>query len=103
MKILQKGITPDGINIQIEDWKENYSCFNTLTIGTYPIAKNSNSIWIKVGKTFRLDLNRLFNSDDEVYETFKNLEEGKVTLEELSKHFWNCEKDMYYLGMIDEY
>lgn len=103
MKVIKKSKMPNGIDIQIEDWKEDYSCFNTLIIGTYPIAKKTNNVWVKVGETFRLELSRFFTSDYEVNETFKNLEEGKLTLEELSKHFWNCEKDMYYLGMIDEY
>ena len=27
MKILRKATTPDGIEIQLEDWSEDYSCF----------------------------------------------------------------------------
>ena len=103
MKILQKGITPDGINIQIADWKEDYSCFKTLMIATFPIAKNTNNTWVKIGETFRLELSRFFTSDEEVNEIFKKLEEGKIRLEELSDHFWNYKKDMFYLGMIEEY
>lgn len=35
MKILKKGVTPDGIEIQIEDWSEDYSFF---TYGSYLAA-----------------------------------------------------------------
>ena len=36
MKILKKSQMPDGTNIQIEDWKNDYSYIKTLPIGTYP-------------------------------------------------------------------
>ena len=39
MKILEKATTPDGIDIQIEDWSDTYSFMNILSIGVYPIAK----------------------------------------------------------------
>ena len=28
MKVLMKGVTPDGVHIQIEDWSESYNCHN---------------------------------------------------------------------------
>ena len=28
MKVLMKGVTPDGVHIQIEDWSESYNCYN---------------------------------------------------------------------------
>ena len=37
MKILEKATTPDGIDIQIEDWSDTYSFMNILKKS----AKNS--------------------------------------------------------------
>lgn len=44
MKVLEKALTPDGIEIQLEDWSEHntaeYPNVYGFTIGAYPIAKN---------------------------------------------------------------
>lgn len=37
MKILKKAVTPDGINIQLEDWSEDFThCAYGATIAAYP-------------------------------------------------------------------
>lgn len=42
MRIIKKGVMPDGTAIQIEDWSENYSCYTKCgTVAAYPIAKAS--------------------------------------------------------------
>lgn len=89
----------DGTQIQIEDWKEDYSYIKTLEIGAYPKAKNtSNNNLIENNKIFRLSLTK-FKSDEQVQDIFNKLENGKITLEELKEHFYNGKKDEYYLGL----
>lgn len=37
MKILKKAVTPDGVEIQVEDWSEDFSIFTFgSTIAAYP-------------------------------------------------------------------
>jgi len=107
MKILERALTPDGTEIQLEDWSEHnteqYPDLYGLTIGAYPIAKNTGKYrWIEGGKTFRLSISKnkyMDYTDDDVKADFEALKNGKKKLEDLSKHFWNLEKDMWYLGM----
>lgn len=97
MEILERAKTPHGIEIQLEDWD------GELTIGAYPIAQNSSQTgYIKKGKIFRLaiSMNRYKNySNEEVKADFEALKTGEKTPEDLSDHFYNAQKDMYYLGM----
>lgn len=103
MKVLERAKTPEGTDIQIEDWKEDYSCFNVLSIATYPIAKNtSKHRWVEGGQRFRLDINR-FNNDEEVYQAFNDLISGKKQITDFAGQFWNGDKDMYYMGLIQDY
>lgn len=90
MKVLKKATTPKGTGIQIEDWREDYSFVKTLSIGAYPIAKESRGNWIKKNETFRLSITD-FNNDNEVYSIFNKLINGNITLKELSKNFRNFE------------
>lgn len=102
MKIIEKATTPNGIKIQLEDWRENLYGF---TIGAYPIAKNSSYFIIK-GKNFRLDIsaNKTTNyTNDDIKRDFEALKSGEKTLKDLASHFWNGKKDMYYLGMEVDY
>lgn len=99
MKVLERAKTIEGFDIQVEDWSENYPSFIIHDIAIYPIAaKTSKSKWIEGGKTFRLHLSR-FNSIEEVYQTFNDLQTGNKTIADLKEHFWNGEKDCYLLGL----
>ena len=108
MKVLEKATTPNGIEIQLEDWSdkntEEYSDLYGLVIGAYPIAKNTSKYKLVVsGEKFRLHIatNKYSNySNDDVKLDFEALKSGEKTLEDLSEHFWNGEKDKYFLGMI---
>lgn len=42
MRVIKKGVMPDGVKIQIEDWSEDYD-FHTEsdTLAGYPIAKKT--------------------------------------------------------------
>ena len=55
MQVIDKAITPDGTEIQLEDWHskntEAYPDLHGYTIGAYPIAKNTNKYGlIKTGE-----------------------------------------------------
>ena len=88
MKVLEKAFTPNGVKIQIEDWKEKYSFIKTLNIACYPMAtKTQNSPFgLRNGKIFRLALDK-FKNDKEVYKTFNKLQSGEITIKELSNKF----------------
>ena len=99
MKVIDKAVIRNGIEIQLEDWESG------LQIGAYPIAKN-NSTFIRKGENFRLTIasNQYMNyTDENVKADFEALKNGEKVLEDLYKHFWNGKKDMYYLGMIADY
>lgn len=99
MKVIKRSKMPNGIGIQIEDWRENYSFIKTLEIACYPKAKNtSKSGWIQANKKFRLKLEN-FDDDKQVEKIFSQLETGEIKLESLSKHFSDGKKDEYYLGL----
>lgn len=102
MKVVKESKMLNGIEIQIEDWKSDYSCVDTLSIAAYPPARNTGKWgWVQGGKKFRLGLSRCFDNDEQVYSIFEQLENGKVKLEELHRHYGNCGKDKYYMGLID--
>ena len=98
MKILEKATTPDGIDIQIEDWSDTYSFMNILRIGAYPIAKQSDTVWIIPNERFRMSLDK-FKSDSETLEVFRKLKNGNYKLEDLTEYFEEKTKNMYYLGL----
>ena len=107
MKVLEKTITPDGTEIQLEDWREHntekYPNLYGLTIGAYPIAKNTGKYrWIEGGRKFRLSISQnkyTGYTNDNIRDDFEALKSGEKKLEDLSKHFCILEKDMWYLGM----
>ncbi len=83
MKIIRKGTTPNGIDLQIEDWSEDYtSCKKNATIGFYPKAQESIyredyphwTPYPKRGETFRASLK--FETESEALEAFVFLENG---------------------------
>ena len=104
MKVLERAKMPDGTNIQIEDWKEDYpQSHGTLTIAAYPLAKRQGRYgWVRLNEKFRLDLGHGFSSDREVMLIYKALQNGEITLEELHEHYWNGDKDRYYMGLREE-
>lgn len=111
MKIIERATMPNGTIILLEDWSDKntkeFPDLYGLIIGVYPIAKNTGKYgWIRSGETFRLSIsqNKYQNySNDDVRSDFEALKNGTKTLEDLAVHFWNREKDMWYLGMDVEY
>lgn len=107
MKVIEKAETPDGIKIQLEDWREHNTpdfpdCYG-FEIGAYPIAqKTSKSGIIKGGELFRLTIsqNKYLNYTNEMVKSdFQDLKSGVKKLADLKIHFWNREKDAYILGL----
>jgi len=97
MEVIKRGKTPDGVDIQIEDWNGRFD------IGAYPIAKNAKKPWIDSGERFRLTLSG-FNEDEAKW-VFDKLVSGEMTLADLNGYFWNHTEDRWVLGLIsyDEY
>lgn len=111
MKVIERAVMLNGMEIQLEDWSENntkeYPDLHGFTIGAYPIAKNTGKYrWIESGQTFRIDISvnqHSGYSNDDVKVDFEALKSGEKSLEDLANHFWNGEKDMWLLGMNVEY
>ena len=101
MVVIERSFMPDGTKIQIEDWREDYpDIVNTISIAAYPKAKNTGKYqWTRKGEPFRLELSREFKTDEFVEELFDQLKNGKVQLETLDKHYYNGNKDRYYMGL----
>ena len=104
MKVIEHTTMPDGTEVQLEDWSHN----NTgLTIAAYPVAKNSGAYdWVRKGEQFCILIPQneyTGYSNNDVQADFEALKNGTKSLEDLSDHFWNGEKDMWYLGMNVEY
>lgn len=106
MKVIEHAFTPNGIEIQLEDWSDKntpeYPDLHGLTIATYPVAQRSSGKWIEGGKKFRLSIamNTYSGYTNEMVKAdFEALKRGEKRLEDLASHFWNGEKDAYVLGM----
>lgn len=111
MKVIERAVMSNGTAIQLEDWGDQntseYPDLYGLQIGAYPIAKNTGKFkWIEGGQTFRLtiSMNQYTGyTNEDVKADFEALKSGEKSLEDLAAHFWNGEKDMWYLGMDVEY
>ena len=93
MQVIERAIMPDGTKIQIEDWKADYSCFDTLSIAAYPIMQRlPQSIKLyfqESGKPFRVDINRDWKNDEEVRKAFEDLKNGIKSIKDFADQFWN--------------
>lgn len=73
MKVLEKGFMPDGTKIQIEDWSEDYSCFQYgSTLGAYPKTP--------AGRTYRAECD--FKCAEDALTAFDYLRSGLATLDD---------------------
>lgn len=111
MKTIERAIMPDGTTIYLEDWSEKnteqFPDLYGLTIAAYPIAQRTGKYrLIEGGKRFRISISQnkyTGYSNDNVRADFEALKNGTKSLEDLAAHFYNREKDMWYLGMDVEY
>jgi hypothetical protein len=110
MQTIDRAVMADGTKIQLEDWhsenSEEYPDLHGYTIGAYPIAKNTSRFgWIRKGEKFRLAIarNEYANyTDDMVLADYEALKNGTKSFADLREHFWNREKDAFYLGLTDK-
>lgn len=111
MKVIERATMPDGTKILLEDWSdkntEQFPDLYGLTIGAYPIAERTGKYrLIECGKMFRISISQnkyTGYSNNNVRADFEALKNGTKSLEDLSAHFWNGEKDMWCLGMDTDY
>ena len=111
MKVIKKDKISNGIEIQLEDWREhNTEQFPNLygfTIGAYPIAQKTGRFgWIRAGEKFRLSIaNNQYQgyTNEQVKADYNALVNGEKKLEDLADYFYGGEKAKYYLGMQSEY
>ena len=92
MKIIRKDTMPNGVKIQLEDWGES-----GRVIGAYPFAVNSGKYgWVLQNRIFRIHIAANASVDYtnlDVSADYEKLVSGEKSLEDLSEHFWNGEKD----------
>lgn len=81
MKVIAKAIMPNGTNIQIENWNENYDFIPPCsTLATYPISRASHkgSFSPRANETYRFAFD--FKSSEEAKQAFENLKNGTKLL-----------------------
>ena len=95
MQIIRKETTPNGTDIQIEDWSEDYpgTFKKNATIGFYPMALNSIyhdegfPEYPKRGETFRSEFD--FNTEEEAKEAFDSLQSGEKSFMDFLDNYSN--------------
>ena len=81
MKVLKTGIMPNGTQIQIEEWNENYSFIPyASTLASYPKSKVSHegAFAPKGNEIYRFQFN--FKTEEEADKAFQDLLTGTKTL-----------------------
>lgn len=106
MQILDKAITPDGIEIELRDLNGEHKLpdYNGMEIAFRTVAKNTfppNDGWYaQKGKEFHSCIccykNYTSNMLKADYEELKN---GTKTIADLKSYFWNGKRDCYVLGL----
>lgn len=94
MKIIERATMPNGTEIQLEDWSdkntERFPDLYGLTIGAYPIAKNTGKYrLVRSGESFRIHISQNKYTDyynDDVQADFEALKSGEKTLEDSVTH-----------------
>ena len=87
MKVLQRGQMPDGTEIQIEEWSENYSFYAYGSmVAAYP--KNRYGEKVRANKTFE--------SAEEAEMAFNALKNGDKTLADFNFTAKESGRDILY-------
>ena len=96
MKIVKRNKIFNNIDIQQEDWSEDYSCYSkNSTIAVYPVAIITNeSGLIGRGDRFRLTLD--FDTEEQANECYENLISGKAKINDYKENGYK--KDFDLLG-----
>lgn len=99
MRIVNKGVMPDGTKIQLEDWSEDYPFYAPVAhIAAYPIAKESRDragVWCypERRKPFRLSF--YFGMDTSAELAFLSLLDGEKGLADFSAYADDAELLQY--------
>lgn len=83
MQIIEKAKLYNEIDIQIEDWSKDYSCFSyASTLAAYPKSKNNcrGAFSPKLGEKFRAEFD--FDNTEECKQAFIDLQSGKTMLKD---------------------
>lgn len=106
MQILDKTVTPDGIEIELHDLSGEHRLpdYNGMTINFCTVAKNTfppNKGWYsQKGKEFRSCVYSFGKyTEDMLKEDYEALKNGTKTLADLKEHFWNHQRDCSVLGL----
>lgn len=83
MKIIATGKTLEGIDIQVEDWREDCNSGKTLTLSlvAYPVAQKTEGHML-AGHKYRRELVHSFIKDEDVLNVFEELKTGTKTISE---------------------
>lgn len=96
MTIIDRATTPDGIKIQMEKTS------GVLQIGAYPLTKRGSKYGIiQQNRPYRLTLVPV--DADEAHEVYEALKSGEKTIEDLSRLFYEGERDKFFMGMDSAY
>ena len=94
MKLIKEGIMPNGTNICIEDWHDDYPDTFPANdcVAAYPIAKESclrfdSYCYPHIGKPFRLHFH--FGSASAAEQAFQALQSGEKSFNDFAEFAWD--------------
>lgn len=106
MQVLNKAITPDGIEIELHDLSGEHKLpdYNGMIIVFCTVAKNTfpegKGWYSQKGKKFRSCICYCKNyTSDMLMADYEELKNGTKTLTDLKSYFWNGKRDCYVLGV----
>ena len=100
MKVIEKGLTPKNIAIQLEDWSEDYdSPWAQFCVTAYPISKINFGSYTHRGEKFRLDIN--VKDKEEAFEIYDNLKNGEKVFKDYREKFHFGVTDEMKLGIYE--
>lgn len=90
MEILERAKTPQGVDIQIENWHKDYNFIaEASTIATYPRATKTDYTskleYPRANESFRLEIR--FDNKDEAKQCFDNLKNGTKAIKDYYINF----------------
>ena len=106
MYVIDKAVTPDGIEIELHDLSGEHRLldYNGMTINFCMVAKNtfpeSKGWYAQKGKEFRSCIYSWGDYTKDMLKTdYEALKNGTKILADLKTHFWNHQRDCIVLGL----
>lgn len=88
MKVLERGIMPNGTSVQIEDWSKDYSFMNYgSTLATYPQSKKSHKGVFAPKENEKYRFSFKFTSFEETKKAFEDLIKGEKSLLDFKENY----------------